>query len=471
MLFTAALTFVAGVSGLNVDWTGFPGATVGPGFISVPLSAQKDSAGLRRRAEVAGTTDIEVANFRSSNYVIDISIGTPPQKVSVVVDTGSHELWVNPDCSRSSTAGNKTENGQTVTYTDSPFSDPEECRKRGRYDSSKSSSLSQADVSDNTFGYVDGTTVSVGYVKDSISVGGLSITDQIFGVAKTSNQTGIGIMGFGPPPFGFNNSNYYPLILSTMAKQGVIKSPAFSMHLGDLDNTTGTITFGGVDKKKYQGALAKIPFRPVEVTVEGGQKFQHTHYYVNMKSMKLTKPGTTETKSYDLGKDAIATLDCGSTNNILPRGITKQVCDDLKGSLEGKRCTVDCAIRRQTGGITFGLEGKDILVPFYNLIEETVFQEVSFCHIMMNDNDIGGNPETHLLGAPFLRSAYAVFDWGNGNLHIAQAANCGTNIVAIGSGTDSVPAGNGECSFAIKSVTRSFWLMVGASLFVGLSVL
>jgi len=64
----------------------------------------------------------------------------------------------------------------------------------------------------------------------------------------------------------------------------------------------------------------------------------------------------------------------------------------------------------------------------------------------------------------------AVFDWANANLHIAQAANCGTNIVAIGSGADSVPGGNGECSFGVKSVVN-FGLMVGAALFAGLSAL
>jgi len=135
-------------------------------------------------------------------------------------------------------------------------------------------------------------------------------------------------------------------------------------------------------------------------------------YYVNIKSMKLTKPGTTDTKTYDLPKgDVVATLDCGSTNNILPRGLTKQVCDDLKGTMgaSGKSCNVDCAYRKQAGGITFGLEGKDILVPYYNLIDETVFQEVAYCNVMMNDNDIGGDPETHILGGEFFFSLSLLF--------------------------------------------------------------
>ncbi|KAK0610880.1 aspartic peptidase domain-containing protein [Immersiella caudata] len=473
---TALLTLAAtGASGLKVEppRAVFPGATTGQGFISIPVSApQKDSI-LRKRADVGKTTDVQVANFRSSNYVIDISIGTPPQKLSVAVDTGSFKLWVNPDCSKSSVAKNVTIDGQTVQYIDTPLSDPAECRKRGNYDPSISSTTQTADMEDERFSYADSTTVDVGFLKDRISIGGLSIDNQIFGVAKASNQTGVGIMGFGPPPGGFNNSGSYPMILTSMARQGVINSPAFSMHLGDLDNSTGTITFGGVDKKKYQGGLIKIPFRTQQFKTSSGQTVDHTSYYVNIKSIKLTNPGTDSSKSYDLGSgDTVASLDCGSTNNILPKGLTKSVCDDLKGTLGagGKTCNVDCALRQQKGGMTFGLDGKDILVPFHNLIEENTYNEVAACHVMMNDNDLGLDPETHILGAPFLRSSYAVFDWGNGNLHIAQAANCGTNIVAIGTGADAVPGGNGECSFGVRSAVN-YGLMLGAVLFTGLSAI
>ncbi len=40
----------------------------------------------------------------------------------------------------------------------------------------------------------------------------------------------------------------------------------------------------------------------------------------------------------------------------------------------------------------------------------------------------------------------AVFDWNNTNIHLAQAANCGSNIVAIGTGPDAVPEANGDCA-------------------------
>jgi hypothetical protein len=55
-------------------------------------------------------------------------------------------------------------------------------------------------------------------------------------------------------------------------------------------------------------------------------------------------------------------------------------------------------------------------------------------------------------------------------LHIAQAADCGSNIVAIGNGTDAVPGGAGECSLAASSVIN-YGLMIGAALMSGMLLL
>ena len=76
---------------------------------------------------------------------------------------------------------------------------------------------------------------------------GMTIENQIFGVANASNQTALGIMGIGPSSLdGFNKSKPYGLILDSLATQGHINSRAFSLDLRDYDNSTGTPRFQGL---------------------------------------------------------------------------------------------------------------------------------------------------------------------------------------------------------------------------------
>lgn len=126
-------------------------------------------------------------------------------------------------------------------------------------------------------------------------------------------------------------------------------------------------------------------------------------YYVTVKSMKLSTPGSTDTKSYDIGGSFVASLDSGSSSNLLPPGLGAKVCADLKGTMSsaGSTCRVDCAVRQQTGGMTFELDGKSILVPYNNLINEELFQETSSCFLMISDNTVFVDPPTHILGGEF----------------------------------------------------------------------
>ncbi|KAK3381816.1 aspartic peptidase domain-containing protein [Podospora didyma] len=476
----STLVVIAAVSGLalsaGLNAREFPGATVGRGFVSIPVSGQRrDSSNmLRKRAD--GFANVNINNLKTSGYTIEISVGTPPQALTVAVDTGSSELWVNPDCSKASRASNKTINGQIYITVDDTLSDPEQCRKRGEYDQSKSSSAKKAtfngqELKDNIIQYGDMTTVETAYVEDKFSIAGLQFDNQIFGVAKQSNGTGIGIMGFGPSAYGFENNVTYPLILTNMAKQKVINSPAFSLDLRDYDNSTGSLIFGGVDKKKYAGSLAKIPFKKLLTKYSTGEPFNSTSYYLTVKSMSLTLPNNSNKNIDAAPKDGfLVSLDCGAGDNVLPKGIATQICSGIGAETvpdSDNSCKIDCSYRSKPGGLKVSLEGKDIMVPWENLINEQEFASGNVCYVMVSDNM---KFEAGILGAPFLRSVYAVFDWGNENLHIAQSADCGSHIVAIGSGVDAVPGGNGECSLAASTVAR-FGLAVGTALLTGLALL
>jgi hypothetical protein len=129
--------------------------------------------------------------------------------------------------------------------------------------------------------------------------------------------------------------------------------------------------------------------------------------------MSLTPPGTKDSKNYNIpGGSFTASLDCGSGANLLPKGIAAQVCADLNGTVipnSGNMCTVDCSVRQKAGGLKFGLNGKDILVPYDNLINEQTFEGSEFegrttCLVMVGDSQLVTDPPTYLLGGEsFLR--------------------------------------------------------------------
>lgn len=54
--------------------------------------------------------------------------------------------------------------------------------------------------------------------------------------------------------------------------------------------------------------------------------------------------------------------------------------------------------------------------------------------------------EEPVLGDSFLRAAYVVYDQDNANLHLAQAEDCGEDIIPIESGSDAVPSSTGQCT-------------------------
>lgn len=84
-------------------------------------------------------------------YSIDIELGNPPQPVTVVVDTGSGGLWVNPTCPQGSTPGD----------IDCPSQ---------KFNPKESTTLSKANYTD-TVVYGDRSSATVDMVFDSIHIG------------------------------------------------------------------------------------------------------------------------------------------------------------------------------------------------------------------------------------------------------------------------------------------------------------
>lgn len=66
------------------------------GAFSLPF--EKRTRSLSKRASGSGTLPVALAN-EETDYLVNIEVGTPPQKLQVQIDTGSSDLWV-PDVSQ-----------------------------------------------------------------------------------------------------------------------------------------------------------------------------------------------------------------------------------------------------------------------------------------------------------------------------------------------------------------------------------
>lgn len=175
---------------------------------------------LQRRASGSVMASLENAQ-NNLLYLVDVSVGTPPQKLKLQLDTGSSDIWL-------------------------PYSGLDICSKYdlctdGSFDPDKSSSFS--DINDQfQIAYVDNTEIQGDYIQDTFIIGGANVTDQLMGLALQANinpsTTAFqGIIGVGYPSgesIVGQGGNEYPNIISKLKSEKFTSTLAYSLWLNDL---------------------------------------------------------------------------------------------------------------------------------------------------------------------------------------------------------------------------------------------
>ncbi|KAF1961109.1 candidapepsin-4 precursor [Byssothecium circinans] len=364
---------------------------------------------LRRRAKTVQQT---LDNLETL-YFANASLGTPDQGVRLHIDTGSSDLWTN------------AKNSRLCSSRGSP------CAESGTYSANDSSTYKFVNSQFN-ISYVDGSGAAGDYATDTFKFGGQTVQNLQFGIGySSSSPEGILGIGYTINEVAVNRAGLqpYPNLPQKLVDDGAINSNAYSLWLNDLDASTGSILFGGVDTAKFSGTLGKLP-----IIAEQGQ---FAEFIIAMTAMGQDgKAG-----SIFQNQSVAVLLDSGSSLMYLPDNVASSLYRTYNAQYDSSQgaAFVDCNLANKKGSLEFTFSGPTISVPMDELVIVAGYQRgqpVCILGISPSGNAVS------VLGDTFLRSAYVVYDLQNNQIALAQTNFNATNsdIKEISSGTNGVPS-------------------------------
>ncbi|KAL7606338.1 hypothetical protein Lser_V15G16701 [Lactuca serriola] len=219
---------------------------------------------------MGGTQDpdiVSLKNYMDAQYFGEIGIGTPPQKFTVIFDTGSANLWVPSSKCLFSVS----------------------CFVHAKYRSSRSQTYK---VNGKPAAIQYGTGSISGYFsEDNVQIGDLVVEDQMF--IEATREPGVtflagrfdGILGLGFKEISVGNA--VP-VWYNMIDQHLVKERVFSFWLNrkSKEGEGGEIVFGGVDPKHYKGPHTYVP-----VTQKGYWQFDMGDVLIGGKPTEFCKSG------------------------------------------------------------------------------------------------------------------------------------------------------------------------------------
>ncbi|GKZ37367.1 hypothetical protein AbraIFM66950_008888 [Aspergillus brasiliensis] len=380
----------------------------------------------RRKRSTASADLVNLAT--NLGYTMNLTLGTPGQEVSVTLDTGSSDLWVN---------------GANATVCP--------CNDYGSYNSSASSTYTF--VNDEFYiKYVDGSEATGDYVNDTLKFSNVTLTDFQFAVAFDGDSEE-GVLGIGYSSNEASESSIdgseYTNFPEALVDQGVINWPAYSLWLDDLDKGEGTILFGGVNTAKYYGSLQTLPI----VSIED----MYIEFAVNLTAVHLEKSGRSISVNNSATQFPIpAVLDSGTALTYLPTSAAASIYDAVGATYlsSGGYGLVECDVKNEDITFLFDFGSFNMSVDISEMVLETTSDMTDLNVCTFGISVIEGEA---LLGDTFLRSAYVVYDLGNNEVSMAKANfNPGADhVLEIGTGSDAVPKATGATATGTAAAATS----------------
>lgn len=369
----------------------------GPKFQTIPLTLVYESENHAR-------FDLE--------YIAKIHVGTPPQSFGLFIDTATPDTHIYSKSSGNPPPWYEPQKSSTFVNVSKPY--------LFEYGGPNPAFIT------NVTGYV---------VRDTISFGAFSSIGQTFAVATGSSP---GILdshyqgNFGLAYDDAVSGFHKPVYVQNLISKGLLASPQFGLHLKrakDLDAPPATkqdgeatianggeITIGGFDKTMFHGV---ITYKPVTVKA----------------FWQIALDGIVLNGHIVSGTAMDAAVDSGSNIIVLPPAVATTFFSEIPGSTVIEEgiwaipCNTTLDVRVKIAGRTFPLKVEDLSLGYADAAGAMCVVG-AFGIDAQNANSKGtypsGKPDVIILGLPFMKSVYSIFDYsGGGRVGFANLKNNG----------------------------------------------
>ncbi|NXX79789.1 CATEA protein, partial [Urocolius indicus] len=331
-----------------------------------------------------GTVSERLYDYMNAQYYGVVSVGTPPQRFTVIFDTGSSNFWV-----------------------PSAYCISEACRVHEKFKSFQSDSYEHKG---ETFSLQYGTGQLLGVAgKDTLQISNISIKGQDFG--ESVFEPGLtfalahfdGVLGLGYPSLSVDNS--LPVFDSIMNQQ-LVEEPVFSFYLkrGDDTENGGELILGGIDHSRYKGSIHWVP-----VT-------EKSYWQIHLNNIKIQ--GRVTFCSH--GCEAI--VDSGTSLITGPSSQIRRLQQYIGASpAQTGEFLVDCRRLSSLPHISFTIGHHEYKLTAEQYVIKSI-EDQTFCMSGFQSLDITTRSgPLWILGDVFMSVFYCIFDRGNDRVGFAKA--------------------------------------------------
>lgn len=425
-------------------------ASTPPGVVQFDVARRQPHPRLLRRSSTVAT---DISNdLTQGGYFIKCDVGTPAQTLTLQLDTGSSDIWV-PASSASVCESSKSSDGCTL----------------GSFDSSSSSTFVVVGEDEFSIEYVDGSHSTGDYFTDVFAIGSSSVTNMTMGLGSDTDIP-YGLVGVGYKTDEAivsdeeSLSAAYDNLPIVMVSEGLINTNAYSLWLNDLDSSTGSLLFGGIDTAKYHGDLTRISI------YKDSNTGVFTSFIVALTSVEATSSSGADALT-STGFPVAAVLDSGTTLSYLPQDLAEEIWTETGAvyNAEAGGALIPCSMASSGGYFSFGFGGPSGAVINVTMDELVLDLSTSGSAPTFASGKYAGQDacefgiqnattDPYLLGDTFLRSAYVVYDLVNNQIALAQTDFNATdsNIVAFASSGAAIPSATVAPSQAAVTATSAF---------------